>query len=65
VLDLDIILWSEGCWSANGLTIPHQAMRERAFVLDPLSEVAPSWRDPITGASVHQLRLRNRAPHAA
>jgi len=61
VLDLDIVMWSEGCWSADGLTIPHREMRERAFVLDPLADVAPSWRDPITGATVRQLRARQRA----
>ena len=62
VLDLDIILWSGGCWSAAGLVIPHRAFRERSFVLDPLNEVAPAWRDPITGAMVRQLFYRHRKP---
>ena len=58
VIDLDIILWSGGAWSENGLTVPHPRFRERDFVLAPLLEVAPAWRDPVTGFSVRQLRAR-------
>jgi 2-amino-4-hydroxy-6-hydroxymethyldihydropteridine diphosphokinase len=64
VLDLDIILWSGGFWGGPGPTIPHPSMRERAFVLEPLAEVAPDWRDPLTGLSIRHLlfRLRRAAP---
>ncbi|TFI57883.1 2-amino-4-hydroxy-6-hydroxymethyldihydropteridine diphosphokinase [Sphingomonas parva] len=58
VLDLDIILWSGGCWAEGALTLPHREFRKRRFVLDPLAEVAPAWRDPLTGATVLQLRHR-------
>jgi len=61
VLDLDIILWSEGCWEGGGKTeliVPHPAMRERSFVLQPLAEIAPAWRDPISGATIRQLLAR-------
>jgi 2-amino-4-hydroxy-6-hydroxymethyldihydropteridine diphosphokinase len=63
VLDLDIILWSAGCWAQPGLIIPHREFRERAFVLEPLNELASDWRDPITGATVRQLLVRHRKPH--
>ncbi|NML06870.1 2-amino-4-hydroxy-6-hydroxymethyldihydropteridine diphosphokinase [Sphingomonas sp. G-3-2-10] len=56
VIDLDIVLWSEGPWSGPGLTIPHPQFRLRGFVLDPLAQVAPLWRDPISGRTVRQLR---------
>ncbi|MGQ0661057.1 2-amino-4-hydroxy-6-hydroxymethyldihydropteridine diphosphokinase [Sphingosinicella sp.] len=62
VLDLDIILWSGGAWGGPGPTIPHPAFRERRFVLQPLAEVAPDWRDPMTGATVRQLLARLTAP---
>jgi 2-amino-4-hydroxy-6-hydroxymethyldihydropteridine diphosphokinase len=64
VLDLDIILWSGGAWEGAELVIPHPSFRERAFVLDPLAEIAAGWRDPITGLSVRQLfaRLAARSP---
>jgi 2-amino-4-hydroxy-6-hydroxymethyldihydropteridine diphosphokinase len=58
VIDLDILLWSEGPFEAPGLVIPHPAMRERAFVLDPLSQLVPGWRDAVTGLTVRQLRSR-------
>ena len=48
VLDLDIILWSGGAWGGPGPIVPHPAFRDRAFVLQPLAEIAPAWRDPIT-----------------
>lgn len=61
VIDLDIVLWSEGAWSDAGLTIPHRHFRERGFVLDPLLAIAPGWRDPLTGLSVRHLAHRRRA----
>ncbi|MHA6720065.1 2-amino-4-hydroxy-6-hydroxymethyldihydropteridine diphosphokinase [Sphingomonas sp. RS6] len=66
VIDLDILLWSGGCWQSRGLTVPHIAFRDRRFVLAPLAELVPRWRDPIGGRSVAQLlhavdRPRRRA----
>lgn len=58
VIDLDIILWSGGVWRKPGLTIPHPAFRERAFVLVPLALLAPEWRDPVTGLSIRMLLTR-------
>jgi 2-amino-4-hydroxy-6-hydroxymethyldihydropteridine diphosphokinase len=58
VLDLDIVLWSEGPWEGGGLIVPHPDFRRRRFVLEPLAEVAPGWRDPITGATARQLLHR-------
>jgi len=62
VLDLDIVLWSGGAWHGSGPTIPHPAFRSRDFVLRPLAEVAPGWRDPASGATVRQLLARLTAP---
>jgi 2-amino-4-hydroxy-6-hydroxymethyldihydropteridine diphosphokinase len=62
VLDLDIILWSGGAWGGPGPIVPHPAFRGRAFVLRPLVEIAPSWRDPIGGATMRQLLARLTAP---
>ncbi len=57
-LDLDIIGWSGGLWASPGLSIPHPAFRERRFVLAPLVEVAPDWRDPVSGLTARQLLAR-------
>lgn len=58
VLDLDIILWSGGVWADETLTIPHLAYRQRRFVLGPLCEIAPWWRDPLTHFSPPQQKAR-------
>ncbi len=58
VVDLDIILWSGGCWASPGLVIPHIAFRQRDFVLGPAAAVAPDWHDPITKLTLNQLRNR-------
>ncbi|WP_293881257.1 2-amino-4-hydroxy-6-hydroxymethyldihydropteridine diphosphokinase [Sphingomonas sp.] len=64
VIDLDIIAWSGGIWSSTGLTIPHPALRKRRFVLAPLCEIAPGWRDPVTNLTARHLlaRLDRRRP---
>ena len=61
VLDLDIILWSEGSFASAGLVVPHPGFRERGFVLEPLAEIAPDWRDPVTRLRVRQLLHRSRS----
>lgn len=58
VIDLDIVLWAGGIWTSPGLAIPHPGFRARRFVLDPLSQIAPDWRDPVSGRTVRQLRAR-------
>ncbi|RDV06627.1 2-amino-4-hydroxy-6-hydroxymethyldihydropteridine diphosphokinase [Sphingorhabdus pulchriflava] len=63
-LDLDILLWSGGIWSGErpALGIPHAAMRDRNFVLGPATEIAPDWRDPLTGLTIRQLFHRLNRP---
>jgi 2-amino-4-hydroxy-6-hydroxymethyldihydropteridine diphosphokinase len=58
VLDLDIIFWSGGLWASPGLGIPHAEFRKRQFVLKPLLDIAPGWRDPLTGHTVRQIKAR-------
>lgn len=62
VLDIDIILWSGGIWSAAGLAIPHPAFRTRRFVLDPLLRIAAGWRDPLSNLRVRHLHARLSRP---
>jgi 2-amino-4-hydroxy-6-hydroxymethyldihydropteridine diphosphokinase len=58
VLDLDIVLWSDGTYASDTLIVPHPAFRIRSFVLTPALAIAPAWRDPISGLSLRQLSKR-------
>jgi 2-amino-4-hydroxy-6-hydroxymethyldihydropteridine diphosphokinase len=40
-LDLDLLLHGTGSLDIDGLRLPHPRLRERAFVLVPLAEIAP------------------------
>lgn len=57
-LDLDLILYGDAIIDEPDLVVPHPRFRERAFVLDPLAEVAPGLVDPVTGLSVEALCQR-------
>lgn len=55
-VDLDLILYGEAIIDeAPSLIVPHPRFRERRFVLEPLAEIAPDWRDPVTGKTVEEL----------
>jgi 2-amino-4-hydroxy-6-hydroxymethyldihydropteridine diphosphokinase len=51
-LDLDLILYGDAVIEEPGLIVPHPRFRERAFVLQPLVEIAADWIDPVTGRTV-------------
>lgn len=57
-LDLDLILYGDFVIDEPGLVVPHPRFRDRAFVLDPLTEVAGDWVDPISGLTMAELRRR-------
>ena len=40
-IDLDILLYGSEEWNSERLTIPHERMLERDFVITPLLEIAP------------------------
>lgn len=64
VLDLDLVLWSGGPWASRGLIVPHPAFRTRDFVLAPLAQLVPDWRDPVSGLRIRQLAQRLRRARA-
>ena len=45
-LDLDLLLFGDLVVHTERLTLPHPRMRERAFVLEPLREIAPDLELP-------------------
>jgi len=45
-LDLDLLLYGDETVDSEHLVIPHPRLRERAFVLAPLAEIAADWVVP-------------------
>lgn len=54
-LDLDLILYGNQVLSDGRLQIPRDEIERYAFVLEPLAEIAPDQKHPITGKSYRQL----------
>jgi 2-amino-4-hydroxy-6-hydroxymethyldihydropteridine diphosphokinase len=57
-LDLDLILFGDLVIDEPGLVVPHPRFRERRFVLEPLTEIAPKLVDPVSGLTVRELLTR-------
>jgi 2-amino-4-hydroxy-6-hydroxymethyldihydropteridine diphosphokinase len=55
-LDLDVLLYDDLQHHEHGLTIPHPQMHLRAFVLQPLLEIAPECVIPGVGSSAEAAR---------
>jgi 2-amino-4-hydroxy-6-hydroxymethyldihydropteridine diphosphokinase len=49
VLDLDLLLYADRSIEETDLHVPHPRLRERAFVLIPLAEIAPALVVPEQG----------------
>jgi 2-amino-4-hydroxy-6-hydroxymethyldihydropteridine diphosphokinase len=55
-LDLDVLLYGSLQYHEHGLTVPHPQMHRRAFVLQPLLEIAPDCVIPGIGPAADALR---------
>jgi 2-amino-4-hydroxy-6-hydroxymethyldihydropteridine diphosphokinase len=56
-IDIDILLYGDLHFETEHLTIPHPRMSERAFVLAPLVEIAPTAIEPVSGKTAQELLL--------
>lgn len=55
LIDIDIVLFGGFVMDTGALTVPHPRMAERRFVLQPLSELAPDLRHPVTKRSIREM----------
>jgi 2-amino-4-hydroxy-6-hydroxymethyldihydropteridine diphosphokinase len=55
IIDIDILLFGDRVIDEPGLKIPHPAMHERRFVLEPLAEIAPAVSHPTIHQTARQL----------
>jgi 2-amino-4-hydroxy-6-hydroxymethyldihydropteridine diphosphokinase len=54
-IDIDILFYGRNAISTAELEVPHPRMAQRRFVLEPLAEIAPNLRHPITGKTANEM----------
>jgi 2-amino-4-hydroxy-6-hydroxymethyldihydropteridine diphosphokinase len=64
VLDLDLLDYQGQVTETPSLVLPHPRLHQRRFVLQPLAEIAPDWRHPLSGLTAEQLLSRLVAKQA-
>lgn len=62
-LDLDILFYDKLIMEEEKLVIPHPDLQNRCFVLDPMMQLAPYYRHPVTGESIKEMweKLKEKA----
>jgi 2-amino-4-hydroxy-6-hydroxymethyldihydropteridine diphosphokinase len=59
-IDIDILFFENAVMRSATLTIPHERLTERKFVLVPLREIAPNLRHPVTQQTVAEMLSQTR-----
>lgn len=54
-IDVDVLFYGDECVETEHLVLPHPEVAKRKFVLIPLSEIAPHFRDPRSGKLIEEL----------
>ena len=63
-LDLDILDYHGLVENGTRLTLPHPGIPARSFVLNPIAEIAPRWKHPVSHTTAREMlaRLSNPQP---
>jgi 2-amino-4-hydroxy-6-hydroxymethyldihydropteridine diphosphokinase len=62
-IDIDILLYGDCVFREPGLKIPHPAMHQRRFVLEPLVEIAPGVIHPVLKKKASEMLAALPAGH--
>jgi 7,8-dihydro-6-hydroxymethylpterin-pyrophosphokinase len=54
-IDIDILFYGRTVIHTTELEVPHPRIGERRFVLEPLAEIAPDFRHPLTGKTAREV----------
>jgi 2-amino-4-hydroxy-6-hydroxymethyldihydropteridine diphosphokinase len=54
-IDIDILFYGRVVIATAELEVPHPRIAQRRFVLDPLVEIAPDFRHPLTGKTANEM----------
>jgi 2-amino-4-hydroxy-6-hydroxymethyldihydropteridine diphosphokinase len=54
-IDLDLLFFNQEIIDTPELKVPHPLLHQRRFVLEPLSELDPSWLHPVLNQPVAKL----------
>jgi 2-amino-4-hydroxy-6-hydroxymethyldihydropteridine diphosphokinase len=54
-IDIDILFYGRSVISTAELEVPHPRIAQRRFVLEPLAEIAPDFRHPLTGKTAGEM----------
>jgi len=55
VIDIDILFYENLILKTTKLTVPHKFVKERRFILEPMSEILPNFIHPVFNKTIQEL----------
>lgn len=60
-LDLDLLFYDDALIGTDDLAVPHPEIEKRTFVLEPMAQIAPNFRHPVSHLTMRTLLENLRA----
>ncbi len=54
-IDIDVLFYGRSVIATADFQVPHPRIAQRRFVLEPLAEIAPEFRHPMTGKTAREM----------